>query len=104
MSGGWRRSWEDPLRSTAALAARTTIAALAALGCWLVAVPGASAEPSEDPGPAPQLPGPVQVAGPTADNADPAAVAACSQFADALDATAVYYGDFADALEKSAKN
>jgi hypothetical protein len=42
---------------------------------------------------------PVQVAAPGSDNADPAAVAACSQFAQVLDATATYYGDFADSLE-----
>lgn len=42
---------------------------------------------------------PVQVATPGNDNADPAAVAACSQFAQVLDSTATYYGDFADSLE-----
>lgn len=42
---------------------------------------------------------PVQVATPGNDNANPAAVAACSQFADVLDSTAAYYGDFADSLE-----
>lgn len=42
---------------------------------------------------------PVQVATPGNDNADPAAVAACSQFAEVLDSTAAYYGDFADSLE-----
>jgi hypothetical protein len=42
---------------------------------------------------------PVQVATPGSDNADPAAVAACSQFAEVLDSTAAYYGDFADSLE-----
>lgn len=42
---------------------------------------------------------PVQLATPGNDNADPVAVAACSQFADVLDSTAAYYGDFADSLE-----
>ena len=48
-------------------------------------------------------PGPVvQVApGPTADNADPAALAACAQFAQVLDGSSSYYGDFADSLEGS---
>ena len=46
----------------------------------------------------PSAPG-VQVATPGSDNADPAAVAACSQFAQVLDSTATYYGDFADSLE-----
>ena len=50
----------------------------------------------------PTAPGPVQVATvPTADGADPAAVAACASFAEALDGTSVYYGDFADAIEGS---
>ena len=34
---------------------------------------------------------------PTSDDADPAAVTACASFAEALDGTSVYYGDFADA-------
>jgi len=47
-------------------------------------------------------PGPVQVATvPTSDDADPAAVTACASFAEALDGTSVYYGDFADAYEGS---
>ena len=50
----------------------------------------------------PSMPGPVQVAaGPTADNADPAALAACAQFAQVLDGSSAYYGDFADAFEGS---
>lgn len=50
----------------------------------------------------PSMPGPVQVAtvGTSAD-ADPAAVTACAAFAEALDGTSVYYGDFADSLEGS---
>ena len=47
-------------------------------------------------------PAPVQVATvPTSDDADPAAVTACASFAEALDGTSVYYGDFADAFEGS---
>ncbi len=50
----------------------------------------------------PPAPGPIQVAAaPTSDNADPAAVAACSQFATVLDGSSSYYGDFADSLEGS---
>ncbi|MHA0289680.1 hypothetical protein ACXYX3_24965 [Mycobacterium sp. C3-094] len=41
----------------------------------------------------------IQVATPGSDSADPAAVAACSQFAQVLDSTATYYGDFADSLD-----
>jgi hypothetical protein len=50
----------------------------------------------------PSMPGPVQVAtvGTFAD-ADPAAVTACAAFAEALDGTSIYYGDFADSLEGS---
>ncbi len=45
---------------------------------------------------------PVQVAAvPTSDDADPAAVTACAAFAEALDGTSVYYGDFADTFEGS---
>jgi hypothetical protein len=50
----------------------------------------------------PAMPGPVQVATvPTSDDADPAAVTACGVFAEALDGTSNYYGDFADAIEGS---
>jgi hypothetical protein len=47
-------------------------------------------------------PGPVQVAtvGTSAD-ADPAAVTACAAFAEVLDGSATYYGDFADTFEGS---
>ncbi|OBI75674.1 hypothetical protein A5663_00360 [Mycobacterium sp. E740] len=38
---------------------------------------------------------------PTSDNADPAAVAACSQFATVLDGSSSYYGEFADSFEGS---
>ena len=48
------------------------------------------------------MPGPVQVAaGPTSDNADPAALQACAQFAQVLDGSSTYYGDFADSFEGS---
>jgi hypothetical protein len=80
-----------------------TIIAASVVACvGLAVVPSAAADPDDtvqDPG----TPGPVTVAGPTSDNADPAAVTACSQFADALDASSSYYGDFADALETYAQ-
>jgi hypothetical protein len=81
---------------------RTIVAASVMAGVGLAIVPSAAADP-DDTVQNPGLPGPVTVAGPTADNADPAAVTACSQFADALDASSTYYGDFADALETYAQ-
>lgn len=45
----------------------------------------------------------VQMSAPTADNANPVAVTACGRFAEVLDATSTYYGDFADALEQTAQ-
>ena len=46
--------------------------------------------------------GPVQVAaGPTSDDAQPAALQACGQFAEVLDGSSTYYGDFADSFEGS---
>src|SRR5882672_7105873 len=81
---------------------RTIIAASVAAGVGLAVVPSAAADPGDAAGPdmpGPDMPGPVQVAGQTSDNADPAAVQACGQFGDALDASSSYYGDFADALE-----
>ena len=57
---------------------------------------------ADDVGADPSLPGPVQVAtvGTSAD-ADPAAVTACAAFAEVLDGSATYYGDFADTFEGS---
>ncbi len=70
-----------------------------ALGVGLTVVPTASADDVTVDGSAP---GPVQVAaGPTSDNADPAALQACAQFAQVLDGSATYYGDFADSFEGS---
>jgi hypothetical protein len=77
---------------------RTLIAATVALGVGLAVAPSALADPDDaasDPG----VPAPVTMAGPTADNADPAAVQACGNFAQALDTSSTYYGDFADNLE-----
>jgi hypothetical protein len=71
-----------------------------ALGIGLAVAPTASADDLEtEPG----TPGPlVQVApGPTADDAQPAALTACNQFAQVLDGSSSYYGDFADSFEGS---
>jgi hypothetical protein len=78
------------------VAGRAAIGTVVAFAIALSMASGAGAEPEDvvDPG----LPAPV-VAPVTADNADPAAVLACSQFAEVLTATATYYGDFAEALE-----
>jgi hypothetical protein len=76
---------------------------LLALGLGLAGSPMAFAVPDDAGQPAPAVPGPIEFAAPMSDDANPAAVAACRQFADVLDATAVYYGDFADALETYAQ-
>ncbi|MDG4665674.1 hypothetical protein [Mycobacterium sp. 236(2023)] len=44
-------------------------------------------------------PGPSEVSVPPSEDADPAAVAACGQFAAVLQGTSLYYGYFAEALE-----
>src|SRR3712207_4471472 len=84
------------------------IAAFVAFGIGLAGV--ASAQPDDGaqgdgtpPSPAKIATAPpVQLSAPTSDNANPVAVAACSQFAEVLDASSTYYGDFADALEQNA--
>ena len=78
---------------------RATLLGVAAITAAVALAPSAGAQPVADfAGPAPE---PVQVATADADGADPAAVAACSQFAQVLDATAEYYGDFADNLDST---
>jgi hypothetical protein len=73
-------------------------ASFIAIGFGSALVPTASAD-DVVVGPAP---GPVQVdAAPTAENADPTAVGACSQFAAVLDGSSSYYGSFADSFEGS---
>lgn len=78
-----------------------------ALGVGFAVMPTASAEPDgavrTDPAP---LPAPVAAPDPAAPapvpdagDAQPAAVTACSQFADALDSASTFYGDFADTIE-----
>jgi hypothetical protein len=79
---------------------RASAAALIAMGIGSGFVPAASAD--EDAVVDTPMPDPVQVAAaPTSDNADPAAVSACSQFAEVLDGSSTYYGDFADSFEGS---
>ncbi len=81
------------------MALRTTGAYFIALGIALTTVPPASAD---DFAGDPSMPDPVQVAAvPTSDGADPVAVAACAQFAQVLDGSATYYGEFADSFEGS---
>lgn len=59
----------------------------------------ASADPEDPSAAGTSAVGPVQVMAPTADSADPAAVSACGRFALVLDGTALYYENFAEALE-----
>lgn len=82
---------------------RALLGSVVALGLGLAGSPAAFAEPDSATQPAPPQPGPVEFSAPISDGASPAAVAACGQFAEVLDATAVYYGDFADALETYAQ-
>jgi hypothetical protein len=87
---------------------RALAASVIALGIGVAVVPHAHADPN-DPAPTnPPTPGPISdssatgpVSAPAPDtgNADPAAVAACQQFAAALDGASAYYGDFADSIE-----
>lgn len=70
-----------------------------AFGIGLVVVPVAAAD--DDNGDLSGLPGPIQVNSLTSDSAAPPAVTACSAFAQVLDGSSNYYGDFADSLEGS---
>lgn len=92
---------EEPLRSPQ-IRGRLLAASVIALGTALAFTPLALADPVEPepvPGPAPA---PMLVeAGPISDDATPAAVTACGAFAQALDGTSLYFGDFADSLEGS---
>jgi hypothetical protein len=81
------------------LGERALVASFIAFSAGLSAVPTASADDVTVDG---SGDGPVQVAaGPTSDNASPAALQACGQFAEVLDGSATYYGDFADSFEGS---
>jgi hypothetical protein len=79
---------------------RALAASLIAFALGMTAIPAASADDVTVDG---ASPGPVvQVApGPTADNADPAALAACAQFAQVLDGSSSYYESFAESFEGS---
>jgi hypothetical protein len=82
------------------VAYRTTLTSLIALGVTFAAVPQAFADDTDNDATAPGPPISV-AAGPTPDNADPVAAQACAQFAQVLDGSSTYYGDFADSFEGS---
>lgn len=78
---------------------RALAASFFAFSVGLTIVPTASADDVTVDG---SGAGVVQVApGPTSDDATPAALQACGQFAEVLDGSSSYYGDFADSFEGS---
>lgn len=78
---------------------RTFAASVVAFGIGLTVTPTAAADDFTGDG---SGAGPVQVAAaPTSENASPAALQACGQFAEVLDGSSSYYGDFADSFEGS---
>ena len=78
---------------------RTFVASAIALGISLTVAPTALADDVTGDGSAA---GPVQVsAADPSDAATPAAVQACGAFAEVLDTSSSYYGDFADSFEGS---
>ncbi len=80
---------------------RALAASLIALGMGFAFMPTAFADDGDGPNPG----APIQVAAaPESDNAQPAAVTACGNFAQALDSAQQYYGDFADSFEGSDYN
>ena len=82
---------------------RSALVALACAGVAIGFAPAAWAD-EEEVAPAPGI-GSVQVAGvDPADNADPAAVTACAAFAQVLDGSSYYFGEFADSFEGSSYN
>jgi hypothetical protein len=75
---------------------RASAASIIALGIGFTVLPTAWADDDA------VNPGPVQVApAPTSDDATLPAVTACSNFAQVLDGSSSYYGDFADSFEGS---
>jgi hypothetical protein len=89
---------EENLKSIHA-AERNVAASVLAFGIALTVAPIAVADDITIDG---QGAGPIQVAaGPTSDNADPAALQACDAFGQVLDTSSSYYGDFADSFEGS---
>lgn len=95
---GWSTQPGGILRTSHVRTGRLT-ASLVALGVGLVSpAPCFADDVTIDP----FIPGPVQVATvPTSDDVDPAAVTACATFAEVLDGSSTYYGDFADTFEGS---
>ena len=83
----------------------TGIAALVFASAAVALAPAAWADEEDaDAAPGPGV-GSVQVAGvDPADNADPAAVQACAAFAQVLDGSSFYFGEFADSFEGSDYN
>ncbi|MUL77667.1 hypothetical protein FZI94_16625 [Mycobacterium sp. CBMA226] len=80
---------------------RFAAASAIVLGAGVFGQPSAEADP-DAPAPAPvDVSASVESTGVTTSGADPAAVAACSQFAAALDNAADGYGAFADDLENN---
>lgn len=78
------------------IARRVSAASFVAVAIGSALIPVASADDT-----VPAMPDPVQVVVPTSDTADPAAVAACAQFAAVLDGSSAYYDEFATAFEGS---
>ncbi len=80
-----------------------SLAVVLGVGCTLATAAWADREgstgPMEPATPFDPSAAPVQVLAPTPDSANPAAVAACGDFATILDGTSVYYENFAEALE-----
>lgn len=97
-----RRSSLEDMLGIATHSKLTALVALACAGVAIVVAPAAWAD--EEVAPAPGV-GSVQVAGvDPADNADPAAVTACAEFAQVLEGSSYYFGEFADSFEGSDYN
>jgi hypothetical protein len=81
---------------------RTLAASVIAVFISLTAAPAASADDLGSDGTDPSAPGPVVVTTvDPSDNVSDAASTACGTFAQVLDGSSNYYGDFADGLEGS---
>jgi hypothetical protein len=89
----------EEVLSSSRVVTRAAAASLISLGMGFAFIPTAFADDD-----APQDPA-VQVnAVPMSDNAQPAAVVACGNFAQALDGASTYYGEFSDSFEGSDYN
>ena len=94
-------NWRNVVKS-ARWSGKAAAAVLVALGIGLTSAATAYADDLDsEPAPAPVQGAPVQVGAVTSDNADPAAVAACAQFAQVLDGSSTYYESFAESFEGS---